>query len=235
MTGYAFFDVDETIIRFKSMFLFDQFYCMNAGFMPHLFGAGRHQALVSTVQDHLKAGRSREFINSLYYRNFKGRRQSTVRDLVARFYGWVAEKQGASIYFPAVRAIVDQHRQEGTRIVLVSGSFIDLLTPLAEELGVYRVLATTLEVQDDTYTGNIVPPQMIGVGKALAVRTLLAEEGASRAQAWAYGDHVSDVAMLEEVDNPIIVSRDPQMISLAAERGWGLVDPLTEYQEFHHA
>lgn len=225
MEKFAFFDVDETVIRFKSMFLFNEYYCKNVGVLPSLFGGLRHRIFMRLIQSYWRDGRSREFINALYYHRFKGRKRSTVRELSWRWYN-AMRNEHQSIYNPAALNIIRRHQENRTKIVLVSGSFEELLEPIAEELGVDRVLATQLEVSRGRYTGKIVPPQMIGAGKALAVRTLLAAEGANRADAWAYGDHTSDIAMLEEVDHPTIVSSDKRMIEIAMERGWPIVDPL---------
>lgn len=221
---FAFFDVDETVVRFKTMFEFQRYYFSKTGLLPGVTGDYRYRKFVSEIDRHLRNGKPREFINTLYYKGFRGRKQSSVCELV-RQWREDLKKSSEPIFVPATLDIIRRHQKEGTKIVLVSGSFIELLEPLAEELGAFKILATRLEVKNGRYTGNILPPQMIGAGKALALRRLLEEEGVSRSDAWAYGDHSSDVAMLEEVDHPAIVSRDPDMMALAANRGWELVDP----------
>jgi HAD superfamily hydrolase (TIGR01490 family) len=222
---FAFFDVDETIVPFKSMFLFAEYYYCHTGVLPAVFGPSRYATFKKKIDDWLQAGRTREFINMAYYREFEGRSRETVRQLVSEWFGELRASR-TDFYFPEVLRIIRQHQAAGTRVVLVSGSFLDLLEPIAEELGVYKVLATNLDVRDGRYTGSILPPQMIGAGKAAAVRLLLESENASRADACAYGDHHSDIAMLSEVDYPTIVSRDPEMLALARERQWSVLDPL---------
>ncbi|MDA8231332.1 MAG: HAD-IB family hydrolase [Magnetospirillum sp.] len=230
----AFFDVDETVIRFKSMFRFQEYYHSKTGILPGFLGAYRYRSFLRAMDRYLSDGKPREFINAQYYRGFQGRRRSTVRALARQWFRDM-RNGGESIYIPAVVDIIRRHQADGARIVLVSGSFVELLEPIAEELGVSHILATRLETLRDRYTGNILPPQMIGDGKAIAVRALLAAEGVGAAESWAYGDHISDIAMLEEVDHPNIVSRDPHMVALATERHWGLVDPLPDQEEEYHA
>ncbi|AWJ90326.1 hypothetical protein Sp245p_11270 [Azospirillum baldaniorum] len=222
---FAFFDVDETVIRFKSMFVFANHYYNRTGPLPGVIGPLRHRAFMARMNGYLRAGRSREFINMAYYREFAGRSQAAVQRLVRDWFRELRES-GQDIYFPAVLEVIRRHQAANTRVVLVSGSFTELLEPIAEELNVFKVLATRLKVENGRYTGAILPQQMIGAGKAAAVRLLLEDEGADRADSWAYGDHHSDIPMLSEVGHPTIVSRDPEMIRLAAERQWDVLDPL---------
>ena len=234
MIKYAFFDVDETVIRFKSMFLFHEYYCKNVGPTSGLIGGIRHRNFIRKVRNHLQRGRSREFINALYYRDFKGRKHETVKHMVREWYRDLIGRE-SSIFVLPVLDIIRRHKESGSKIILVSGSFMELLEPIGEEIGADRVLATQLEVIHGRYTGRIIPPQMIGAGKAVAVRTLIAAEGGDRENSWAYGDHTSDIAMLEEVGHPTIVSRDQHMIDIATERGWNIVDPLSMSRETSYA
>lgn len=221
---FAFFDVDETIVHFKSMFSFHQYWCEHEGPFASVVGAWRHRQFLDRMARHLAAGRSREYINDLYYRGFAGRSRDAVLKCVEHWFDDMQKAPGG-IWIPATLAIVRRHQRDGAQIVLVSGSFHELLQPIADALGADHVLATRLEVRNGRYTGRLIPPQMIGAGKAAAVRTFLAAEACDARLAWAYGDHISDMAMLEEVGHPNIVSNEPHMVSLANDRGWGLVDP----------
>jgi HAD superfamily hydrolase (TIGR01490 family) len=220
----AFFDVDETIITFKSMFVFHEFMCEHSGLLGRLLGGARHRRFMREVHRHLSEGQPREFINRLYYQQFQGRRQSDVTALIEQFYRWL-HGTGRRVYNENTLNIIRDHKNNGVAVVLVSGSFIELLQPIADFLGADRILATRMEVVRGVYTGEILPPQMIGAGKASSVRNFLSAEAAASATSWAYGDHHSDIGMLEQVDHPNIVSTDPELIALAVQRGWGVVSP----------
>ncbi len=222
---FAFFDVDETVIRFKTMFVFQHYYYRHTGFLPAVTGPIRHRVFLRSMRGYERAGRSREFMNAAYYHFFSGRPKSIVCRLARQWFQELRDTS-AEIFFPTVIKVLRQHQMENTSVVLVSGSFTDVLEPIAEELGAYKILATQLETKHGIYTGRLKSPQMIGAGKAAAVRALLMSEGSDRAHAWAYGDHHSDISMLEEVDHPNVVSRDPSMMALAKQRGWRLLDPL---------
>lgn len=224
---FAFFDVDETIVRFKTMFEFQRYWFTQSGFMPTIFGSWRHHRFSAQMEMYLRFGRSREFINAAYYRGFGGRDPALVRNLARRWYEEM-RATGRELYFPPILRVLRAHQAAGVAVVLVSGSLIDILTPFAEELNVRHILATELEVVDRHYTGRILPPQIIGAGKATAIRSFLAEQRADRADCWAYGDHSSDLAMLEEVGHPTIVSNAQEMIEIAQDRGWDWINPFDQ-------
>jgi phosphoserine phosphatase len=60
---------------------------------------------------------------------------------------------------------------------------------------------------------------MIGEAKAAAVTAVL-DELAPGTPSWAYGDHSSDLPMLEQVRTPVVVGDDAALTRLARERGW---------------
>lgn len=221
---FAFFDVDETLVRFKSMFAFEAFWSCNVGPLSAVIGPLRHYRFASCMARYVKQGRSRELINALYYERFKGRSQSLIKKIIALWFEEVKRIPGG-IYISATLDEIHRHQREGTKIVLVSGSFYELLDPIAKELKVDHVLATRLQIIAGRYTGRIEQPQMIGIGKAFAIRSLLSQHEADPSICWAYGDHISDITMLEEVGHPNIVSCEPSMLALADKRGWRIINP----------
>jgi phosphoserine phosphatase len=70
-------------------------------------------------------------------------------------------------------------------------------------------------VRDGRYTGEVVRP-MIGEGKREAVLALLRDHpgGVDPRECYAYGDHPSDLPMLECVGNPRVVGGNPDLLSL---------------------
>ncbi|QUQ66627.1 HAD family hydrolase [Kutzneria sp. CA-103260] len=221
---FAFFDVDDTVVRIKTMFSFQDYYYTHTGLLPSVLGKRRAARFEAERQHYLATGRPREDLNRMYYRTWRGRRPERVAELARRWYEEVRAMPGG-LYFPGALRALREHQEAGHEIVFVSGSMVDILRPIADELGVTRMLATRVVVEDGCYTGEIVPPQTIGAGKAEAVRMFLAAEAATGADCWAYGDDRSDVPMLSEVGHPVLVSDRAEIADLARERGWRLVQP----------
>ncbi|MNE05179.1 phosphoserine phosphatase [compost metagenome] len=112
----------------------------------------------------------------------------------------------------------------------MSGSATQFLAPLAAELGVSHVLANRLEMHRGRFTGQLIPPQTIGVGKRQAALSLMSELSAEPNNCFAYGDHLSDLPLLMSVGTPTVVARDPALIQHARQHGWPILWPAIATQ-----
>lgn len=214
---FAFFDVDDTLIRIKSMFDFFPFWCELQGAPETLeqFNAAFERAFAE--------GRPREDLNQLYYRFFAG---ISKMHLKAAGRLWVTQRFGAqglaeAMIFPEVLDRLRAHRAGGVTPVFVSGSFSALLAPLAQRMGADHMLCTRQETTSDgTLTGEILKPQTIGAGKADAITAFLQQHDTDPRTCFAYGDDLSDRPMLETVGHPVAVIGSPDLADLARARGW---------------
>ncbi len=222
----AFFDVDATLVRVRTMFSFQRYYLLHTGRLPTLLGRLRWRRFQARFERMDQVRVSREESNREYYRMFEGRAVAEVRRLAR---GWWLEAAGGGeeIFLPGACAALQRHLARGLEVALVSGSFAEVLEPIAAALCVHTVLATRLEVLGDRYTGAILPPQVVGVGKAQVAQELIRRRGAAAGDCFAYGDHPSDAALLDAVGHPVAVSQERRMLDLAMERGWATLDPCT--------
>lgn len=65
---------------------------------------------------------------------------------------------------------------------------------------------------------------MIGEGKVAAVRSYADKNNIDISLSVACGDHISDLAMLELVGEPYVVAGDPELETVAKERGWPIIE-----------
>lgn len=218
---YAFFDVDGTILKVRSMLMFQDFYHRNASRVKFfgVLNAWRNRAWWSY---NLLSKRDRHLINKEYYESFRGIPQAKVQELAQV---WYDHEKGLrpDLFVPSTIRAIKEHQAKGIKVVLVSGSFQEILQPLAREIGAHYCLATVLETHDGYYTGKITPPQMIGKGKAEAIRTFLQQVGANSALCFAYGDHHTDIPMLEVVGTPVAIKGDPALEGHAVSKGWEIL------------
>ncbi|MFI0976397.1 HAD family hydrolase [Streptomyces sp. NPDC021093] len=207
----AFFDVDETLITTKSMFDFLEFHCALRG-MPEAYG----QAMDS-LRNFAAAGGPREEVNRRYYRHYAG---VAAAELADQGVLWFRRRlREAGLFHPPVLSAFRRHAQEGLDTVLVSGSFFACLDPVAAHIGATTVLATRPVVADGILTGEVERP-MIGGAKAEAARALAGDLGYDLAASHAYGDHATDLGLLELVGRPTAVGDDPVLAERVRERGW---------------
>lgn len=216
--AYAFFDVDETVISFKSMFSFQDYWYQHGPAEP---GAGRDH-FHAVMRDLTGSGAPREEVNRRYYEFYAGRSAQEVGVLARRWFDEQVKSAPAAYREPVVGRL-RRHQSDGVVPVFVSGSLLEILAPLADELRVDDLLCTRLETVDGRFTGRILPPQMIGDGKTAAVRDFIRARGAAPARCHAYGDDISDAGMLECVGQPHAVAGSPQLESYATARGWDVL------------
>jgi HAD superfamily hydrolase (TIGR01490 family) len=216
--GIAFFDVDETIVSIKTMFDFYDYFLEALGYTPAEQDESRAKALAL-----LRPGMPREQGNRLFYQRFAGHDAAEVAEIGRNWFADRLDRGG--LFHRDVLAALDGHHADGLLTVLVSGSFRGPLEPLARYTGADRLLCTELEVRDGVYTGNVTRG-MIGAAKADAARGLLVDSGIAAAGCFAYGDHMSDVGLLELVGHPVVVGPNPELIALADVYGWNRLPGL---------
>jgi len=222
LNRYAFFDVDGTILRLRSMLTFQDFYYRRSANIP-LFGIINALRSKAWWSYNILSKRDRLVVNRKYYESFKGREKIQVQEMAQKWYEY-EKKFRPQLFISSTLKVIDKHLKEGISIVLVSGSFQEILQPLADELGAQHCLGTVLEVVDGRYTGKITPPQMIGEGKAIAIRAFLEQVGARSEDCFAYGDHHTDIPMLETVGHAVAIRGDSSLTQHATLHCWEILD-----------
>lgn len=196
----AVFDVDETLIPFKSMFVFLE-YAMK-------FKLGKEQGAQSyrvfrAEIDQYRATFSREEVNRIFYRVFKGWSFTELEQLALLWWRQIpSEQKWIAESVEALRS----HQRQGHPVVLLSGSAEFILRPVSRDLGADIILATTLDVLNDgNCSGEIKGIQTIGDGKRQALAQIESIFSANLTLV-GYGDHESDLAFLNYCDEGYVVT-----------------------------
>jgi HAD superfamily hydrolase (TIGR01490 family) len=220
MAAAAFFDLDRTLIRRSSVLA--------------LAGTFREQGLISRVELLKSAGLQLRFAA----RGVSAERvHSAAEDGMRILDGFPVERlqhvvAGAmeTVLRPLVYAeplrLVQQHRERGERVYIVSATLQEIVQDVADDLGFDGAIGSTCEIVDGIYTGRSVRAAH-GESKAQAVRELAAAEGIDLAESTAYSDSHTDVPFLEAVGHPVAVNPDKALRREARERGW----PVLEFSE----
>lgn len=218
---WVFFDVDETVINIKSMFSFlKYFYCQKE--TPFL-GEFHYLSASFILKTLIRLGFSREHVNRKYYQFYRGVEKISLEKVGKNWFSDLLKKEHQLFKSQSLKAI-EWHRKHGGEIVFVSGSFAACLEPIARYLGVEHVLCTRLEFEMGKHTGKIEGTSVIGQGKALLIQSFLKiQEYEALDRCFAYGDHISDLPMLNIVGNPVVVAGDRKLEMHAQAHGWSII------------
>ena len=217
MAAAAFFDLDRTLLRRSSALA--------------LAGTFRDRGLISRRQLANAAAWQLLFV-------LRGANHETVRraaeDGLILLRGFTPEKMRAlvadamePVLRPLVYAeplhLVEQHRERGEPVFIVSATLQEIVQGIADELGFDGALGTVCEVRDGAYTGHAVRA-LHAENKAQSVRELAEERGFDLAKCTAYSDSHTDLPFLEAVGHPVVVNPDRELRSVAGERGWPILE-----------
>jgi HAD superfamily hydrolase (TIGR01490 family) len=114
------------------------------------------------------------------------------------------------------------HKEHGAKIVLVSGSFKEILNPIMSYVKADHLMCSELELQGDFYTGCLLK-QVIGEGKWQAIREYVRDKNVDLSACYAYGDHKSDLCFMSRVGHPVLVGNSEEMMSIALKNGWAII------------
>ena len=128
---------------------------------------------------------------------------------------------------PTMVEKVREHRDAGHLLILISASVRYLLEPVAKDLGFRHLLCTDLEEgSDGLLTGKPDGPVCIDSHKKVFAEKIARDSGIDLARSFAYGNHHSDIPLLETVGNPFAVEPTPQLARVAEQRQW----PVLRYR-----
>lgn len=209
----AFFDIDETLIKMKSMFHFYHFWCQSRKIMDE------YQLFDSQFCSAREKGIPREELNRLYYRQFIGVDIEELYQMGELWFDTFLTSDES--YISLTMEAYQRHKLHGDLTVFISGSMLPLLTPLGNRLNVDAILCTKLLLDEQgKLTGEIGDPQTIGDGKKRAMQTFSQQMLIDLKKSFAYGDDISDIPMLAATGHPICAGCDVNLANYARQNNW---------------
>lgn len=124
------------------------------------------------------------------------------------------------LILPKALALLDKHRSQGHRLVIITATNRFITGPIAKRLGVEDLLATEPELINGRYTGNISGVPCFQGGKVVRLQQWLKEQGEDLAGSYFYSDSANDLPLLEAVDHPVAVDPDARLRDWAEGNGY---------------
>jgi len=137
---------------------------------------------------------------------------------------FVEQKIAPTIY-PQAAPLIQELREAGHRVLIISATVEFVVRPIARYLGVDDVLAINIEYDaEGRATGCTEGVLSFREGKVTRLQQWLEETGESLADAQFYSDSINDLPLLEYVDYPFATNPHARLAPIAAERGWPVID-----------
>ena len=214
----AFFDLDKTVIAKSSVLAFGRpLYREGLLSRSAVLKSAYNQAIYRLRgADEARMQRARDTMLSVT----RGWEQAHVTSIV----GDTFEKIVTPILYAEALELFEEHLDAGRKIFLVSSSPIEIVSHLADYLGIDECIASRSRVdRDGRYTGEL-DFYAYGPHKAAAIRAAAERDGIDLSSSYAYSDSVTDAPMLELVGHPVAVNPDRELARLARQRGWEIRD-----------
>jgi HAD superfamily hydrolase (TIGR01490 family) len=212
MKELVIFDLDNTLVRGQSQELLINYlyrkgivgtwYCVRIYLWFFLYKCG--------IVDN-----SRKVL-SYAVRFLKGKNVFEVKNIIDDFL----QNELRQHFFHEAVEIINQHRNSGREIVVVSGALEPLVSAIAQFFNIQYWIASQLDMQDNIYTGYA-HSCITGKEKLESVKDFVKKHNEfSLNTTWAYADHHSDIPLLSTVAHPFAVNPNRKLQKYAAANKW---------------
>ncbi|MFB6342963.1 HAD family hydrolase [Saccharicrinis sp. FJH62] len=211
----AFFDLDETILAVNSGRILVK-ECYRNGVMSR---SDLLKAYWLSILHKLKLKSSRRSSLSMM-KWLKG----TEAKFMQEFTDKVVEEKLVSFIRPEIKKEIHTHRENGSRIVMLSAALTFIVKPIAEYLKFDDYICSDPEVENGYYTGNPNGPVCIDDEKEKQIREYCQQNKVVLSDVWFYGDSWSDRFALNIVGHPVCVQPDSRLLKRSKEKNWRVIE-----------
>ena len=214
----AFFDVDNTILRGSSSFLFGK-----SAFERKFFSRKDFWRFALAQARFIWKGENNNKLASLKDRALslvEGHRVRDLEELVDEVY----DKHIKLKLWPETVRLAKDHISEGREVWLVTAAPQELGDVIAKRLKLTGAIGTKVERKNGILTGKLVGKPVHGPTKKTAIKELAKSRNLSLRKSFAYSDSHNDLPMLTAVGHPVAVNPDKILTRYAKAADWPIYD-----------
>ena len=214
----AFFDVDNTILRGSSSFLFGK-----SAFERKFFSRKDFWRFAWHQFVFIWKGENNTKLSALKDRALalvEGQLVSDLQILVDEVY----DKHIKLKLWPETVRLAKDHIKQGREVWLVTAAPQELGDVIAHELGLTGAIGTKVERKNGILTGKLVGKPIHGPQKRKAILALAKDRNLSLKRSYAYSDSQNDLPMLTAVGHPVAVNPDKILTRYAKAADWPIYD-----------
>ncbi len=211
----AIFDLDNTLISDDSDHRWGEFLCERGIVDAEWFGRENDRF----YDDYQRGELDIEAYVRFALAPVAGRSFEEIAELRADFMATCIEP----LMLPAAERLLQSHRDDGHRLLIITATNELVTRPIAQRLGVPDLLGCAVEVVDGRITGEPTGTLTYKEGKVARLQEWMSEEGESLEGSWFYSDSHNDLPLLEAVDHAVAVDPDPILKETASQRRWPII------------
>ncbi len=211
----ALFDLDNTLLAGDSDYAWGQFLVTRG-----IVDGAAYEAANERFYDLYKQGKLD--IHEFARFAFTPLKENDFEQLLAWRSEFVEEMIRPMMLEKGQRAI-DQHRERGDTIIIITATNSFVTAPIAAAFGVKYLIATVPAMREGHFTGEIEGTPCFQEGKVARLRQWLERHDATLDDSTCYSDSHNDLPLLELVDHPVAVDPDDTLAATAHARNWPII------------
>lgn len=121
------------------------------------------------------------------------------------------------------KALIEKHRAQGDKLLVITATNSFITAPIVALYGIEHLIATTPEMIDGKYTGNVNGVPCFQEGKVTRLNEWLTLNNERLEGSYFYSDSHNDLPLLKLVDFPFAVDPDEKLRDFAIAQNWKII------------
>ena len=121
------------------------------------------------------------------------------------------------------KALIEKHRAQGDTLLVITATNSFITAPIVALYGIEHLIATTPEMIDGKYTGNVNGIPCFQEGKVTRLNEWLTLNNEKFEGSYFYSDSHNDLPLLKLVDFPVAVDPDEKLRDFADTQKWEII------------
>ncbi len=210
----AIFDLDNTLIAGDSDCLWGEFLSEQGYVDSEAYQAGHERFYQEYVEGTMDIHEFLQFQLKVLADND--------RKILEEWRKSYIEKKINPLMLPKAIELIDDHRQQGHELLIITATNRFITEPIAKEFNIDNLIACEPELIDGQYTGKVAGTPSYAEGKVTRLNEWL-ENHEQVEESWFYSDSHNDIPLLKEVEHAIAVDGDETLITEAKKQNWSII------------
>ncbi len=220
----ALFDLDHTLIPIDSDYEWGQFLCR--------VGAVDREAFTARSQDFYRQYQEGTLDPVEYLKFAFGTLERFPRRQLDAWHAQFMDEVIRPAIRKEARALVEQHRQAGELVAIITATNRFVTGPIAQAFGIDHLMAAEPELgADGEITGRLIGTPPYGAGKVIHMHAWLASLGKRLGdfeRSTFYSDSQNDIPLLSIVTHPVATNPNAALARHAEAQGWPILKLFAE-------